>query len=74
MVFEAGLHSLAEEVQARKEQNKHFRENEIWAILYGIVAGMGYLQRVGVPCGDLAMDAIFLTDNGKAKIVSPCFV
>jgi hypothetical protein len=69
--YKVGTHSLLQEIRAREQQQSHFDEQELWGILYGVVMALAYLQRNSIGYGVVSLESIYLTQDGKTKVVDP---
>jgi serine/threonine protein kinase len=70
-VYERAEHTLRDEVAARIQEGKGFREKELWSILCSCAIVMAHLERKGVFYKGITPEDIFLSDDGIVKIVDP---
>lgn len=70
-VYEFGEHSLRDEVAARIQEGKVFKEKEIWSIVCSCAIVMGYLQRSGVGYRSVTTEDVFLTEEGVVRMADP---
>lgn len=69
--YKVGTHCLLQEIRARQEQQSPLDEQELWGILYGVVMALGYLQRNSIGYGVVSLETVYLTQDGKTKVVDP---
>jgi hypothetical protein len=43
----------------------------MWGILYGVVMALSYLQKNNIGYGVISLESIYLTEDGKTKVVDP---
>jgi hypothetical protein len=64
--------TLAEEIRNRRGSNQHFKEEELWAIIYSVIKSLEYLERLSIGYGVLGCDKIFI--DKKIKLLDPSAV
>lgn len=69
--YKVGTHSLLQEIRARQDQQSALDEQELWGILYGVVMALSYLQRNSIGYGVVSLESIYLTQDGKTKVIDP---
>lgn len=70
-MYEQADHSLRNEVEARIQEGKVFKEKEIWSILCSCCIVMAYLEKNGVYYKNLTPEDIYLNDEGIVKLMDP---
>ena len=61
-------HDLDEEIDTRILNQDHFKEEELWYLIFAIISALKHFQLFNVIHGDIRPKNIFLTPYGQAKL------